>query len=157
MNRLYLVAAVATSVITLTGVSNAQAEQTGQFASVSVLAERFDAGPAPVALGSDTYEIAFEDGAEFYEHPLNDAWLGMPFKGLKGDVIGYVIDAPVNDDGEVTEVHVGEPSLDWDQQDAAHISDTDDLLVFSAEQVALMDDAVVLLPTESELVATLSK
>ncbi len=157
MNRLFLVAAAATSVITFYSATSANAEQTIGNAPVSIATERFDAGPAPMPLADGAGEIMFEDGAEFYEHDLNDAWLGMPFKGLQGDVIGYVIDAPVNEYGEVAEVHVGEPSLDWKEDDAGHVSETDEPLVFKADQVALMDDAVVLLPTESELVATLTK
>ncbi len=157
MNRLFLVAAAATSALTFYSATSANAEQTMGNASNSISAERFDAGPAPMALDNSTIEVVFEDGAEFYDHELNDAWLGMPFKGLQGDVIGYVIDAPVGDDGEITEVHVGEPILDWNEQNEANVSETDTALVFKADQVALMDDAVVLLPTESELVATLTK
>lgn len=153
MNRLFLVAAAATTLISLTSVTNAQAEQAEHIVPVVISADRFDAGPAPLPLADGEIDIVFEDGAEFYEHPLNDAWLGMPFKGLKGDVIGYVIDAPVDANGEITEVHVGKPQLEWHEQDAG--SETADLLVFPSDRVALTDDAVILVPSDAELVANL--
>ncbi len=156
MNRFIIAAAVATSVFSLTGVTNAKAEQTGIFAPTAISAERFDTGPAPMPLGeSDAAyaDITFEDGAEFYEHALNDAWLGMPFEGLQGDVIGYVVDAPVDENGDVAEVHVGTPNLEWNEQDEP--VDLADLLVFPVDQVVLTDEAVVLQPTDSELVANL--
>jgi hypothetical protein len=41
---------------------------------------------------------------ESAEHPLNDAWLGMPVETATGLDVGYVIDAPVNEYGEIVQL-----------------------------------------------------
>ncbi|MEM9278077.1 MAG: PRC-barrel domain-containing protein [Pseudomonadota bacterium] len=40
-------------------------------------------------------------------HELNDAWLGMPVRDAAGNVIGYVEDAFLDDEGYLTELLVG--------------------------------------------------
>lgn len=45
-------------------------------------------------------------GEEDFEHELNDAWLGMPALSSDGRMVGFVIDAFVGEDGEVSEILV---------------------------------------------------
>jgi len=44
---------------------------------------------------------------EYYEHELNDAWLGMPAYSSNGTLVGYIDDAILDDNGEVTQIIVG--------------------------------------------------
>ncbi len=43
---------------------------------------------------------------EYEEHEMNDAWLGMPAFSSNGEMIGVIIDAFLNDQGDVNEVMV---------------------------------------------------
>jgi PRC-barrel domain. len=40
------------------------------------------------------------------DHELNDAWLGMTVKASNGEVLGYVVDAVLDNEGEVTDIVV---------------------------------------------------
>ena len=44
---------------------------------------------------------------EYGEHELNDAWLGMPAYSSNGELIGYIEDAFLDENGYVTEIIVG--------------------------------------------------
>jgi hypothetical protein len=43
---------------------------------------------------------------EEYAHPMNDAWMGMPVETRDGTLIGFVMDAPVDANGDIAEVIV---------------------------------------------------
>lgn len=128
MNRLVITAAAAITAVSLYSAVPAKAEQAF-----------FD---APAAAQDFSYE----------DHELNDAWLGLPFYGINGDIIGFVVDAPVNEFDEVTELHIGQPVLDWPH--AAEVEDQEPM-IFNLDQVAVEEDRILLLPGKSELVATL--
>lgn len=51
-------------------------------------------------------QFSFESD-EYYEHELNDAWLGMPAYSKDGSLIGYIEDAIVDSDGFITEILLG--------------------------------------------------
>ncbi len=66
-----------------------------------------------MAYASETDTGPFEQFDQFelhgtYEdaHELNDAWLGMPVRDAAGDVVGYVEDAFLDDQGGLTELLV---------------------------------------------------
>lgn len=71
-------------------------------------ADRIAMAYAPVE--KDTHQGAFDqfDLHSDYEdaHELNDAWLGMPVRDAAGEVIGYVDDAFLDDDGYLSELLV---------------------------------------------------
>jgi len=44
---------------------------------------------------------------EYYEHELNDAWLGMPAYSSNGELVGYIDDAILDGNGDVANIIVG--------------------------------------------------
>ncbi|WP_158285744.1 PRC-barrel domain-containing protein [Pseudohoeflea suaedae] len=44
------------------------------------------------------------EGDQSVDHELNDAWLGMNVTSENGEVLGYVVDAILGPDGEVTDL-----------------------------------------------------
>ena len=106
----------------------------------------------PLAASADLSvfeQISPEMSEEMFEHDLNDAWLGMPVFGPNGTTVGVVLDAPVDEYGEVAEILVGQVNL-YDRDIEA---DEPEALVFPIERVELLEDHVALLPLETELVA----
>ncbi len=51
-------------------------------------------------------QFEFEEN-DYAEHELNDAWLGMPAYSKNGQLIGYIDDAFLDEEGYVTEIIVG--------------------------------------------------
>lgn len=51
-------------------------------------------------------QFEFEE-SDYAEHELNDAWLGMPAYSKSGQLIGYIDDAFLDEEGYVTEIIVG--------------------------------------------------
>jgi len=51
-------------------------------------------------------QFEFEE-YEYAEHELNDGWLGMPAYSDNGELIGYVDDAILDEDGYAIEIIVG--------------------------------------------------
>lgn len=45
-----------------------------------------------------------EEGS--HDHELNDAWLGMTVEANNGDILGYVVDALVDANGDITDIIV---------------------------------------------------
>lgn len=82
-----------------------------------------------------------QDEAEYVEHELNDAWLGMTVVSAEGEVLGYVSDAIVNMDGEVTDLVIS-PDMETEGQ------------VFVPARLAVLgDEAVSLSLTSNDLAA----
>lgn len=44
---------------------------------------------------------------DYYEHELNDAWLGMPAHDIHGKLIGFIEDAILDENGYITKVFIG--------------------------------------------------
>jgi len=76
-------------------------------------------------------------------HELNDAWLGMPVRDAAGEVVGYVEDAFLDDEGYLTElvvslngsgvsVYVDEKNVDY--TDVAVLVDLPVRVIASLEQ-----------------------
>lgn len=76
------------------------------FAAVSPVATYAADGEMQVAAITEDDAAFAEDVAltEEGEHPLNDAWLGMPVETATGLDVGYVVDAPVNEYGEIVQL-----------------------------------------------------
>jgi hypothetical protein len=60
---------------------------------------------APPVQSLDNRFEQFDEDDEF--HVLNDAWLGMPVRSQDGKIIGFVEDAFLTEDGDVSELLVG--------------------------------------------------
>ena len=97
------------------------------------------------------YELIAEDTSVYFDHELNDAWLGMPVMGPNGTKIGTVIDASVDEDGFVQDILVGTMVLtdDIEAQERAEA----EAIVLSGDRVELRDDYVALQPLDTQLVA----
>lgn len=81
-----------------------------------------------------------EEGAE---HPLNDAWLGMPVVTPSGLDVGYVVDAPVNAYGEIVQLVIDTGNAD--------IYGLDREITVSASQAELSDTHVEIPDTVARL------
>lgn len=83
-------------------------------------------------------QFSFES-EEYYEHELNDAWLGMPAYTKEGKLIGYIEDAFVDDKGYVDEIVIGlnsaEVSIEIDG-DYAELTTENVKLELSSKQIA---------------------
>ena len=90
----------ATMAITLATNSGVNAEQLTIEQDVHTFAY------APTNDGMGEYNFDMEYGEEYEEHEMNDAWLGMPAFSNSGEMIGVIIDAFLNDQGDVNEVMV---------------------------------------------------
>lgn len=87
---------------------------------------------APQSTPLDNRFEQFEDFEE--EHELNDAWLGMPVHSAEGELVGFVEDAYLDENGSVEELLVG-------------LSDHNYAVYIDAENTSL---------TESEVAVSLS-
>lgn len=71
-------------------------------------ADRIAMAYAPI--DEETDQSAFDQfelhGTYEDAHEMNDAWLGMPVRDAAGEVIGYVEDAFLDDDGYLSELVV---------------------------------------------------
>jgi len=87
---------------------------------------------ATYAADAELHPTAFvEDDAG---HPLNDAWLGMPVETESGLEVGYVVDAPVNEYGEIVELVIDTGNSD--------IYGLADVITVSASEAELSDTHV---------------
>lgn len=81
-----------------------------------------------------------EEQAMGSDHELNDAWLGMTVKSSNGDVLGYVVDAVLGADGEITDIVVAsDPNSSVEifiPAELATLSDEDVTLALSKQDVA---------------------
>ena len=91
--------------------------------------ERF--GPAPEAESAD--------------HELNDAWLGMSVRASNGEMLGYVVDALVGPEGEITDIVIASgPGSDVEifiPAILATLNDEDVRLSLSESEVAAIRSA----------------
>ncbi len=86
-------------------------------------------------------DVALTDDSA--EHPLNDAWLGMPVETPSGLDVGYVIDAPVNAYGEIVQLVIDTGNSD--------IYGLDPEITVSASQAELSDTHVEIPETVARL------
>ena len=98
---------------------------------------------APTKLAKRTHpEINFTE--EAFEHELNDAWLGMPATAKNGKIIGTVIDAYLDANGDVSELLIAldASSLNYAvyvDSKFAELNDIDVKINLSANQIALLE------------------
>lgn len=106
--------------------SQTQAEPAAVMAYAAPMEERF--GPS----------VETEHSAD---HELNDAWLGMSVRASNGEMLGYVIDALVGPNGEITDIVV------------ASGPDSDVEIFIPAILATLTDEDVRLSLSESDVAA----
>lgn len=87
---------------------------------------------ATYAADAELHPTAFVGGDA--GHPLNDAWLGMPVETESGLEVGYVVDAPVNEYGEIVELVIDTGNSD--------IYGLADVITVSASEAELSDTHV---------------
>lgn len=81
-------------------------------------------------------------GDESVDHELNDAWLGMNVTSQSGEVLGYVVDALIGPDGQVTDLVITDDP-------------NSEVEVFVPAQLATLTDTEVQLSLNSNDVAAL--
>ncbi|WP_075995329.1 PRC-barrel domain-containing protein [Salaquimonas pukyongi] len=91
---------------------------------------------APQSAPLDNRFEQFEDFEE--EHELNDAWLGMPVHSAEGELVGFVEDAYLDENGDVEELLVGLS----DQNYAVYIDAKNTSLTESEVAVSLSSNAI---------------
>ncbi|MAY61331.1 MAG: hypothetical protein CML29_03895 [Rhizobiales bacterium] len=82
---------------------------------------------------------------ESVDHELNDAWLGMNVTSENGEVLGYVVDALIGPDGEVTDLVItDDPNSEVEvfvPARLATLTDTDVQLALNSNDVAALRTA----------------
>ena len=85
------------------------------------------------------------DTEESADHELNDAWLGMNVTSENGEVLGYVVDALIGPDGQVTDLVItDDPNSEIEvfvPARLATLTDTEVQLSLDANDVAALRTA----------------
>lgn len=120
-----------------------------QMASAFQLESEFGSKPeAVMAYADPNFDARFGNTPETREsadHELNDAWLGMTVKSENGDNLGYVVDALIGPDGEVTDLVItDDPNSEVEifvPARLATLTDTEVNLALDANDVAALRSA----------------
>lgn len=97
--KIFIIAAVIAA--GLTGAINATYAQNG---NLHLFSSNMEMAYAPQQTDNDDRFAQFESDEELHE--LNDAWLGMPVKSNNGKLIGFVEDAYLDNEGNISELLV---------------------------------------------------
>jgi len=85
------------------------------------------------------------DAEQSVDHELNDAWLGMNVTSENGEVLGYVVDAILGPDGDVTDLVItDDPNSEVEVYVPARLAtltDTEVQLALNANDVAALRTA----------------
>jgi len=95
--------------------------------------------PAPLDQRFEQFENNEEE-----MHEMNDAWLGMPVHGADGKLAGFVVDAYLDMDGEISELLVSLPDHGY----AVYVDGIDVELQETKVSVALSSIAIANLERE---------
>lgn len=99
------ITAFAAAFIAMSMAGTVSAKADGLFGGFKLFGQKIEMAYAPQ---NDFFDDGRFDQFDSEEelHELNDAWLGMPAHDASGKLIGYVEDAYIGDDGEVSELLV---------------------------------------------------
>ncbi len=143
VNIILAVAAIAFTASTV----NVSAANAGQFEPSTKLSAKLpgvELAYAPQDNPSDHRFDQFESEEDLHE--LNDAWLGMPVVSEDGETIGFVEDAYLDDNGEVSELLI---SL-TDRKIAVYVEGEMATLFDAEVAVSMSTDAIASLEQEED-------
>jgi len=116
------------------GLVNVSTSQAGQF---KLFGSKIELAYAPQDNTTDNRFDQFDSEEDLHE--LNDAWLGMPAFSSEGTMIGFVEDAFLNDNGDITELLVslsGKKIAVYVGGEHAELSDTKVAIAMTLTKIA---------------------